>query len=732
MTTNDLINEGIGLFNAKKYTEAIQKLNQALDSIADKAGNLQQQNNAQFWLGRCYLEQALQSKDTALFDQAREHHQAQLTLAKRLGGDNGIQSQVYAQHSLGRCYFEQALQTKDTALFDRAREHRQAQLTLAKQLGGDNGIQEQIYAQSWLGRCYLEQALQTKDTALFDRAREHHQAQLTLAKQLGGDNGIQEQANAQSWLGRCYLEQALQSKDTALFDRAREHFQKRLRLALTEKLDGDNGIQEQANAQSWLGRCYLEQALQTKETALFDQAREHFQQYLALAKRLDGDNSIQEQVYAQYWLGHCYLEQAKGASSQAKGEKIQFSQNHFFQALTLLDRINDQAFKKKAMSAIKSRLRALDFLAEEYETYFNNKQEYIQEQLPEYLDDRLKENLASILAVLSISPIEFDKPLAHYTSPAVCEKLLGIGQKQENQAGIVSSKMRMNSSTYMNDPYEGRSLSDFLGIYEAALENLAECSPRHAFFTCFSARINDLNQFRLYGKVGNTEASGCCLVFNKNGDWIQEPEISASYRHLNRQSGSVGDDMQEAAETQIPSENLPLYQIAYIFYREEYTQDDEYDVMKRTDKNFGVRLKPISNNKKWHTVRTKQLQTALNKLRKYFQGAAQDKEKSQENQAALEYIRYLFKDYAFRDEEEFRLLKIEESGSDKVQYCHITNTAFLEYGDICGKLDEVILGTNYERTPDRLKVEVFRHLLKRKKPNIKVSHSSLPINPAGR
>lgn len=336
------------------------------------------------------------------------------------------------------------------------------------------------------------------------------------------------------------------------------------------------------------------------------------------------------------------------------------------------------------------------------------------------------------MAVLSISPIEFDKPLAHYTSPTVCEKLLGIGQKQENQEKIAVSKMRMNSSTYMNDPYEGQSLSDFLGIHEAALENLTECSPHNAFFACFSARVNDLNQFRLYGKVGNTEASGCCLVFNKNGDWIQEPDIAASYRRLSLPNGLADNAIEETAEIQMPSENLPLYQIAYIFYHEEYTQHDEYDVMKRVDKDFGVRLKPISDKKQWHNIRAKRLQTALKHLRKYFQDAVQNKEKSQENKAALEYIRYLFKDYAFRDEEEFRLLQIEETGSDKVQYCPITNTAFLEYGDICGRLDEVILGTNYERTADGLKVEVFRHLLKRKNLNIKVSHSSLPINPAGR
>ena len=330
--------------------------------------------------------------------------------------------------------------------------------------------------------------------------------------------------------------------------------------------------------------------------------------------------------------------------------------------------------------------------------------------------------------MLSIAPIEFDRPLAHYTSPTVCEKLLGIGQKESKQEDIIVGKMRMNSSTYMNDPYEGKSLHDLLGIQEPDLENLSEFSPYNAFFACFSSRVNDLNQFRLYGKVDNVEASGCCLVFNRRGNWIREPDIDASYRRLNEQGLMTGNDMETAAKVQRPSENLPLYQIAYIFYRDEYTQDKEYDVMDG-DTGFGVRLKPISDNQNWHEVRKAQFQMALIGLCDYFKDTKQNREEFQENKAALEYIRYLFKDHAFRDEEEFRLLQIEEIGSDKVQYCPDTNTVFLEYGNVCTKLDEVILGTNYERTADCRKVEVFRHLLKLKQPYIKVRHSSLPINP---
>ena len=545
-------------------------------------------------------------------------------------------------------------------------------------------------------------------------------------------NNPQQQVNVQYWLGRCYFDQALQTNDTILFDKARGHFEKRLVWA--EQLSGEKSIEKQGYAQHWLGRCYFEQALQIGNAVLFDMAREHFQKRLVWAKQLNGNNSIEKQIIAQFWLGRCYLKQAKQNQGNIEQSEDYLSEAEkcFDEVSKLVEKSKDKSFKKQAIAKLRRDFRELDFVKGNYEGYFKSKQEHIQQKLSKNkkINGRLKENIAAVLAVLSIDPIEFDKPLAHYTSPAVCEKLLGIGQKESKQENIVAGKMRMNSSAYMNDPYEGKSLYDLLGIQEPDLENLSELSRHNAFFACFSSRVNDLNQFRLYGKVGNVEASGCCLVLNRRGNWIREPDLEASFHRLNDQDGFTGSVVKETT-AQRPSENLPLYQIAYIFYRDEYTQDKEYDVMDgKTD--FGIRLKPISDNLDWHEVRKQQLQMALKGLCEYWKDTDQSKEEFQENKAALEYIRYLFKDHAFRDEEEFRLLQIEEIGSDKVQYCPDTNTAFLEYGNVCTRLDEVILGTNYERTNAGLKVEVFRHLLKRKQPHIKVRHSSLPINPPNR
>ena len=224
MSVWSLINESVALFNNKKFDEAIEKLKQALGKIEDKNSQIQEQNNAQFWLGRCYLEQAMKAKgkeSEQLFGRAVEHHQQQLRLAEQLEDkQNSLQKQINAQSWLGGCYLEQAKKAKgkeSEKLLGQAFEHFKQQLKLAEQLEDENGIQQQINAQHWLGRCYFEQAKKAEGKAseqLFGQAVEHYQQQLSLAEQLKDkQNSVQEQNNAEGWLGRCYLEQAIAIKD---------------------------------------------------------------------------------------------------------------------------------------------------------------------------------------------------------------------------------------------------------------------------------------------------------------------------------------------------------------------------------------------------------------------------------------------------------------------------------------------------------------------------------------
>ena len=758
MDVRDLIKEGVALFNNNKFDEAIEKLNQALDGIENKNSQIQEQNDIQFWLGRCYLEQAKQAegKEAAkLFERAVEHHQQQLRLAEQLIDEqNSLQRQINAQSWLGHCYLEQAKQAEGKEakqLFEHAVEHFQRQLSLAVQLADkQNSLQQRIYAQSWLGNCYLEQTkkAQGKESEqLFGNAVEHHQQQLRLAEQLEDkQNSLQEQIYAQSWLGRCYLEQAMKAKgkeSEKLLGQAFEHFKQQLKLA--EQLEDENGIQKQINAQHWLGCCYFEQAKKAEGKAseqLFGQAVEHYQQQLSLAEQLkDKQNSVQEQNNAEGWLGRCYLEQAIAIKDKKTSQAKKFSkraEGYFLSAAKRLSQLIDKSEREKLKKRINELLRNSYFLQEEkWQSYFDQKKQSIREKLFKNKKDGLTDAISTILAVLNVPPIELGAiPLAHYTSPSVCERLFGIvsdktNDKADNNDPVDSNKvspMRIGSSTYMNDPTEGEGLLELLNLQDLELENKADCPVHNAFFTCFSSRVNDLNQFRLYGKENGVEASGCCLVFNKEGNWLKESDVSASFRSMVKKGGD-GYSGEQLVEADIPNsdfedDNLPLYQVAYIAYYDEYIAKEKCIIWLPNEENpkFGIRLKPVGKNLSWHEFRIGKLKKALEDLIEKFNNISDEDKKS------LEYIRYLFKDFAFRDEEEFRLLKIEQIGSDKIEYCPTTKSVYLPYADIRDIVDEVILGTNYEKSGKERKAEVFQHLMRKHYPNVKVSRSSLPIN----
>ena len=703
MSVWSLINEGVELFKNKKFDEAIEKLNQALDGIEDKDSQIQEQNDIQFFLGRCYLEQAMkaQGKESKqLFGQAVEHFQQSLEFAKQLEDKkNRFKKQYYVQHWLGYCYFEQALKAQgkeSEQLFGQAVEHFQQSLEFAKQLEDkQNSLQQQINVQSWLGRCYFEQAIKAKgkeSEQLFGQAVEHFQHQLTLAEQLA---------------------------------------------------DKQNSIQEQNNAQYWLGCCYFEQAKKAKgkeSEQLFGNAVEHHQQQLSLAEQLaDKQNSIQQQIYAQFVLGRCYLKQAvkiKDEDSSKVKELTERADKYFLFSLNNLPQLKDELERNRADRIIHQHLREIHFLQEEWQSYFNQKKQEMKEKLFINEKDKLNDAISTILAVLNIPPIELGAiPLSHYTSPSVCERLFGIvsdkiNDKADDNDPVDSNKvspMRIGSSTYMNDPTEGEGLLELLNLQDLELENKTDCPVYNAFFTCFSSRVNDLNQFRLYGKENGVEASGCCLVFNKEGNWLKESDVSASFRSMVKKGGD-GYSGEQLVEADIPNsdfedDNLPLYQVAYIAYYDEYIAKEKCTMWLPDTRRpkFGIRLKPVGKNLKWHKFRVKELKAALWKLMNLSKIKNEDKK-------ALEYIRYLFKDFAFRDEEEFRLLKIEQIGSDKIEYCETTKSVYLPYTDICDIVDEVILGTNYEKSGKERKAEVFQHLMRKYYPNVKISRSSLPIN----
>ena len=160
MSVNELITEGIRLFESNNLDQAIAKLNQAWSEIKDKNSQIEEQNDIQWWLGRCYLELAMKVRDITeakgLFAQAIAHYRQQFEFAGQLEDKQAsLQEQIYAQSWLGRCYLAQAIEAKDTVdatpLFTQAIAHYQQILELASQLEDkQTSLHEQNAAKSWI------------------------------------------------------------------------------------------------------------------------------------------------------------------------------------------------------------------------------------------------------------------------------------------------------------------------------------------------------------------------------------------------------------------------------------------------------------------------------------------------------------------------------------------------------------------------------------------------------
>ena len=102
------------------------------------------------------------------------------------------------------------------------------------------------------------------------------------------------------------------------------------------------------------------------------------------------------------------------------------AEEHFGKVFELVKKATDKAFKKRAIAKLRRDFRELDFAKGKYDSYFKSKQKQIQKSKTlsknKKINGRLKENIAAVLAVLSIDPIEFDRPLASKIGRASCRE----------------------------------------------------------------------------------------------------------------------------------------------------------------------------------------------------------------------------------------------------------------------------------------------------------------------
>lgn len=149
-------------------------------------------------------------------------------------------------------------------------------------------------------------------------------------------------------------------------------------------------------------------------------------------------------------------------------------------------------------------------------------------------------SVVDILEILKVRSDEssHEKCVAHYTSPTVALSLL---EKKD-------SYLRLNTAKNVNDPTEGKVLKEYLNI-----PSLSDSKRTLTLISCFTFNHDSLNQFRLYGKENNLEASGVSIVFNS--DFFNNKEERINF---------IGNIEEPFIDGDKFIEKLPLYRCIYI------------------------------------------------------------------------------------------------------------------------------------------------------------------------
>ena len=355
----------------------------------------------------------------------------------------------------------------------------------------------------------------------------------------------------------------------------------------------------------------------------------------------------------------------------------------------------------------------------------------------------------SLINGLIISPTtgNCEYKFAHYTQASIAWKVIKD-----------SSAFRLGLIKNVNDPMEGLALHKFL--QQSCLlpkdffnYNRETNYSEHVFISCFTLNHDSLNQFRLYGKENNQEASGVSLVFPSNFfnfdldnpiDALIDFKKNKILEHFKEQNTESDSNSKQLLNKQ------PLYRCIYL------DPDTGYVSLAKRDKvTFyrellaeGKNIKELSEEAeiKWndyidkHIIKIEksakesleQLSTEIENLYTDIKDLLDKKELLDSEKThileTLHFIllplQYLVKHAAFQEEQECRMIYITSLDNKKVQLDWESKQVYIEYEpEVKVHLDKIYL------SPGALIYEdFFRHELgDPQNPKKKVRISSNPF-----
>lgn len=318
-------------------------------------------------------------------------------------------------------------------------------------------------------------------------------------------------------------------------------------------------------------------------------------------------------------------------------------------------------------------------------------------------------------------PRDYEYKFAHYTQASVAWKVIKD-----------SSAFRLGLIKNVNDPMEGLTLHKFLQQSCLLPKNFFNYNSEtnyseHVFISCFTFNHDSLNQFRLYGKENNQEASGVSLVFPS--DFFDSNPDNHINTIISLKNDKAPDFFKEKNTKRNSNSNQllnkqPLYRCIYLdpdtgyislakrdkatFYRELHAEGkDIEEISKEVNNKWNVYINSISN--KEEKIK-RYLKYISNKIEKLFR----EQDLFKEKRYILETLRfillplqYLVKHAAFQEEQECRMIYITSLDNEKIQLDWESKQVYIEYEpEVKAHLDKIYL------SPGALIYEdFFRHEL---------------------
>jgi len=405
---------------------------------------------------------------------------------------------------------------------------------------------------------------------------------------------------------------------------------------------------------------------------------------------------INSEVYAQIQLILVMIYEKEGDFSKAKDICENFSlenSTYYFYSQELLALLYLETYSIKKFIFKFSELRQnpakLSILPPYVYHLFDN---IITATNPEALI-RLQLSIAKILNILSITQKQ-DELIAHYTTPTVAYLMLDHKNQKE------ASKLRLNPTDFMNDPTEGI-LIDQLFSFKA--KQNPQFKQHKSFIGCFTLHHDSLNQFRLYGKENQREASGVSLVLNRKQIFENQSNFTFIIHNLpNFQEEPVGfenttneEELSKDLKSQQKSSDLklPLYRCIYFDPDSGLTH-----VAQREEWTFCRQAKGCTENG-WDEYKLKidQVNKSVRELIADIQKLIQEinpvdnSDEAELIEEILLPLRYLIKHYAFKEEQECRTIYITQWNDSRIQLDPKLNRVYVDYQSILPAMEKIFL-----------------------------------------